>query len=356
MSIGKPLPPRRAARASRPPGRPFEQLPTRIGASVVLPEVLRSLGIDPAQVFDAANVDLARYTDPDGLVPMADLARLATLAAQASGRSDLGLLIAEQARAEWVGLLGRLLASAEDLRSALHDLIRYFHINSRSGVAVLTVEDDVAAVQLALTGPYGEAAAVFEDATIGPLYHFMRALMGEAWRPSAVLLCHKPASGTARYRRFFGVPVLFNALRTAIVFPATDLERPLAGSSRKRHADVEAITIIASTRLGIDISEEVRWIIRARLAERNLSITTVAGQLGVSRRSLNRRMGKRRTTFAELLRSARFGTARQLLVESATPLARIATAIGYAELSVFSRMFRRWSGVSPREWRRLHGR
>jgi len=351
---GPPLP-RVAVRGSRP-AKPFEELPTRIGASAVIPDVLRSLGVDPAQVFEAANVDLARFADPDGLVRMADLARLVRLAVQTSGRPDLGLLIAERARADWVGVLGRLLASAEDLRSALHDLIRYFHINSRSGVAVLTVDDDVAEMQLALTGPYGDAAAVFEDATIGPLFHFMRALMGEAWRPSAVLLSHKPASGAARYRRFYGAAVRFNALRTAIVFPAADLDRPLAGSSRQRHAVVEATTVIASTRLGIGISEEVRWIIRARLTERNLSILKIAEQLGVSRRSLNRRLAKQGQTFARLLRSVRFAIARQLLVESATPLAQIARAIGYAEPSVFSRMFQRWSGVSPREWRRLHGR
>ena len=121
---GPPLP-RVAVRGSRP-AKPFEELPTRIGASAVIPDVLRSLGVDPAQVFEAANVDLARFADPDGLVRMADLARLVRLAVQTSGRPDLGLLIAERARADWVGVLGQLwrplligaVPSPQKLRSA----------------------------------------------------------------------------------------------------------------------------------------------------------------------------------------------------------------------------------------------
>lgn len=334
---------------------PSGALLNRVGAAAVIPQVLRDLGLDPAEVFAAAQLEMSQFSDPEVLAPIADLARMASLSMRASGRSDFGLLVADRARADRVGLLGDLFVSADDLRSALHDLIRYFHLVTRGGVAMLNVDGGVAEIQLAFTGPYGDAATVFEDAVVGILFHAMRNFLGVEWRPSEVLLSHTPTSGAEAYRRFFGAPVRFNALCTAIVFPGDDLRRPMIVREMERRR-LEAAASEASTRLGIGFDEQVRWAIRAHLGMANLTIAPIAEELGMSRRTLNRRLAERNLTFAHLLRAVRFATARQLLVESETPLAEIATAIGYSELSIFSTAFRAWSGVAPREWRRQHGR
>ena len=184
----------------------------------------------------------------------------------------------------------------------------------------------------------------------------IQALLGGAWRSTAVMLAHAPPPERASYRRFFGAPVRFNALRTGLEFPAADLERPTVSAAGARRAELEAAADIASAKLAIGFEERVRWLIRAHISEPGLSIEQVADATGLSRRTLNRRLAARGVTFARLLRSARFATARQLLAESATPLSEVAAAIGYAEPSVFSTAFRAWSGMSPREWRRQHGR
>ena len=327
----------------------------RVGAAALIPQVLRDLGVNPAEVFHTANIDMDRFADPDSLVPLPDQARVVTLAVQACGRTDFGLLIADRARAQKAGLLGELFMSADDLRSALHTLIRYFHLNTRGGIAMLTVEDGVAEIQLAFAGPYGDAAVVFEDAIVGIFFHHVRAFLGESWHPFEVLLSHSSAPGAEGYRQFFGVPVRFDALCTAILFSADDLARPMIGRERKRHR-LEAAAAVASSKLDIGFDEQVRWAIQRNLGRSKLTIDPIVRELGMSRRTLNRRLAERGLTFAHLLRLVRFAIARQLLEESDTPLAEIATAIGYGEASIFSNAFRSWSGVSPSGWRRLHGR
>src|SRR5580658_6872865 len=122
---GRSRPTRAAPRGMKHQPTPIERLPTRIGVAAVLPDVLRDLGVDPQAVFEAADVDIVGFGDPDALIPAPDIARLFQLSGQASGRSDLGLRIVERAGLPAVGLLGRLVNNAGDLRSALLDVIRY---------------------------------------------------------------------------------------------------------------------------------------------------------------------------------------------------------------------------------------
>ncbi len=335
----------------RPPA-----LLTRLGSGAVLPDVLRDLGIEPQGVYQAAGLDIGRLADPDAMISLADLSRLMRVSLEVSNRFDLGILVAGRAGTDVSGLLGRIFRNAEDLRSALHSLIRYGHLNHRSIVPLLTVSDSVATLQFALPGPFGGASVLSEDATVGGIFTHIRAFVGPTWRPSAVMLSHAPNSHAASYRRFFGAPVRFNAVRAALEFPAADLQRSTVVGAADRRAELEAAADIASAELAIGFEERVRWLIRAGLSDPDLSVEQIARSSGMSRRSLNRRLAARGVTVASLLRSVRFATARQLLVESETPLFEVASAIGYAEPSVFSTAFRRWSGVSPREWRKQHGR
>jgi AraC-like DNA-binding protein len=334
-----------------PPGG----LLNRVGAVAVLPDVLRDLGVDPSAVFAAAQVDLNLLRDAESLLTVADLSRVVSLGLHASKRPDLGLLVANRAGAELVGLLGDLFVSADDLRSALHDLIRYFCLATRGGVAMLNVEGPFAEIRIALTGPYGDAAVAFEDAVLGILFQAMRKFLGAAWRPTEVLLSHAPMGVAERYRTFFRAPVRFDALCTAILFPADDLSRPMFARDMERRR-LGAAATLASSKLDIGFDEQVRWTILAHLGTVNLTIDVIGDALSMSRRTLNRRLAERNVTFAELLREVRFATARRLLVESDTPLAEIAAGVGYGDPSTFSSAFRLWSGVPPREWRQSHGR
>ena len=80
----------------------------------------------------------------------------------------------------------------------------------------------------------------------------------------------------------------------------------------------------------------------------------MARQIGIHERTLNRRLREAGTTFRREFEDIRYEIARQLLTDTDMPLSQIASSLNYADGTVFSRAFKRWSGETPKDWRRLH--
>jgi AraC-like DNA-binding protein len=147
----------------------------------------------------------------------------------------------------------------------------------------------------------------------------------------------------------------FNQLRSAIVIPAADLSRRLPGTPSEERQAIDRAARAAASRLGLNVEDQTRALIRAHLSRPDLTLEFAARVLGFSTRTLNRRLTDRGVSFAGLLRDTRHDTARHLLAGADTGLGDVATALGYADQSAFSRAFRLWSGETPRRWRITNG-
>lgn len=104
-----------------------------------------------------------------------------------------------------------------------------------------------------------------------------------------------------------------------------------------------------------DLEKRTRESIRARLASGNPAKKEVAGDLGLSGRSLDRELARRGTSFRAVVDSVRRELAERRLVERATTLAQVARELGYTDAANFTRAFRRWTGQSPLGYRRRLG-
>ncbi|MCY1372457.1 putative HTH-type transcriptional regulator [compost metagenome] len=93
-------------------------------------------------------------------------------------------------------------------------------------------------------------------------------------------------------------------------------------------------------------------MIKDRLADGNLGVEEVARHLCMSKRTLQRRLQELEMEFGELVEEIRQATAMDMVSHSPLSLTEIAQRLGYAEPSSFTRAFRRWSGLTPREFRR----
>jgi AraC-like DNA-binding protein len=97
--------------------------------------------------------------------------------------------------------------------------------------------------------------------------------------------------------------------------------------------------------------EQIQAILAAWNAIERPSAPVVALEMGLKPRTLNRLLNKEGTSFIRLLKDSRFENAQQLLRDPSAPILSIAWSLGYADASAFSRAFRRWSGMTPTEWR-----
>ncbi|MGA8033771.1 MAG: AraC family transcriptional regulator, partial [Casimicrobiaceae bacterium] len=105
-----------------------------------------------------------------------------------------------------------------------------------------------------------------------------------------------------------------------------------------------------------DFPAQVRSLLRSALTTDQFKASQIAALFGMHSRTLNRRLDAFGTGFQQLVGETRFEIARQMLEYSAMDIGQISESLGYAAPGVFTRAFRRWSGVTPVEWRAAHSR
>jgi AraC-like DNA-binding protein len=251
--------------------------------------------------------------------------------------------------------MGFVFLSARSLADALYGLQRYIRaiqdctrqqVVERNGQVDLSykIEDDRIA-------PRRQDA----EFSIGLIHRIMKTYCGSKYRPFKVHFEHEPAGSVKGYDEYFGCPVFFGqdcnliALRTETlrVFSPTvngALHRLLSNQleqSLRTRTDPET----SSTR--------VRALLTDEMIESVVTASDVARLLGVSVSAMNRRLAQEGVSFGELLARKRRELAERLLACSALPIAEIATRLGYGENATFTRSFQRWTGMSPRQFRRM---
>lgn len=320
----------------------------RVGSSILLPQVIQSLGYSPEAVFEAAGVDLALYGHPENRIAAQDLARLFACSSQTTGRPDIGLLIAEGFRPTGLGLVGVLAAEGPDLRTALKNLARLLQYNTLAGYPMVSVTDSTVTFGFGLRhSDFVGANFILEGAT-GVIFHLMQWLCGPSWAPEEVHFSRRMPANPRPFQDFFGAPVRFSATEDAVLFSADWLARPVVREEHRRklkHPEIAAAPF----------SEFVRRQVAIGLGFGPMDAQVLAKELGMSRRQLFRRLEAEGTTCQAVVDSVKFSRARHLLEAGDAPIAEIAFALGYPDQSSFTRAFTRWSGAPPSAWRKRNG-
>jgi AraC-like DNA-binding protein len=265
--------------------------------------------------------------------------------------AHFGLLVGEHVNLQSLGIAGRLALNTRSVGAALQELIAYFALHDNGGVPSLAIHDATASYAYGLHTPGIRSADQVYDLSAVALRNILRQLCGPAWRPDFVLLPrHRPAD-LRPYREILASPIRFDAVQCAINFPAAWLQQPLADADPLLHSLLRerAVSVLAAQHP--PLRTEVRRVVRLLLAGGECSRAAAAAQLGMHERTLGRRLQEAGTTFQALLDEARSDLARQLLRSTRTPVARISTSLGYRDPTVFTRAFRRWTGVTPRQFR-----
>jgi AraC-like DNA-binding protein len=151
----------------------------------------------------------------------------------------------------------------------------------------------------------------------------------------------------------FGCRVKFKAGRNAIILRSADLDRPfvthnvelLAVIGAQLESDLESLNNSA------DVGEQVKRSLKRSLAGRRPVLQEIAKELGMSARTLQRRLGDAAVTFQQVVEDTRRDLAHHYLRQSTVELNGVAFLLGYEDATSFFRAFQGWEGTSPAEWR-----
>lgn len=155
----------------------------------------------------------------------------------------------------------------------------------------------------------------------------------------------------------FGCRVKFKADRNALVFRSDDLDRPFVTHNE------ELVTVIAAqldSELGSrntrrDAGELVKQTLRRSLAGKRPTVQEVAEELGLSIRTLQRRLSESKVSFQGVLEDVRKELAHHYLRQASVEFNELAFLLGYEDANSFFRAFQEWEGLTPTEWRRRNG-
>lgn len=320
----------------------------------VIPGLLASLGADFESVARFAGIRPTALDDPEGRLSFADAQRLLHECERATGCRHFGMLVGRRAGIATTGLLGELAAHQTSVLQSLRTFQSYLPLTDRGaalGLHPLTRrETELAYVIYRAEHP---GARHIAEGVLAIAMNVLRTLCGPRWAPIEVTFALDRPADTSAYRECFGPSLRFNATRFAIRFDSGWLTHEIpTADAKERIRLARRVTELERSRRA-STSERTRATLAQVLIEAPPSVDRVARLLGISVRTLNRRLAREGTSFKALLEDARSSLARQLLRDTRLPAIEIAAALHYTTPSAFSRAFKGWSrGVSPRRARR----
>jgi AraC-like DNA-binding protein len=316
-------------------------------------EFATSQGLDPNPLLAESGLSTP---DLDGLISGKGFADLLELCAARSGNPLFGLQFGLHQGSEALGNLLYVIRSASTVGEALEALIRYFHVHS-SG-AELRLEQYSGHAYLLYDITEGDAASVRQtvELAIGMGARLLQNLLGCTWKPSELLMRHKPGKKPGAYRILLGITPRFDSPVNAWVFDEDGLKLNLSATDerfrqllKRQFDELEQLTLQ-------ELPPYVQKLLRSGLPNGNVTIELIAEQLMISPRTLQRYLQTEGTNFQELLDQTRQAMATRYICDSSISLTQISALLGYTSLGAFSRAFTRWNGISPQKWQQHYRR
>lgn len=326
-------------------------MPTLVRAATLTNffEVARERGLNPLPLLRQVGLSRTLLEDPDQRVPVESVVSLLESAAEASGDEHFGLRMAQTRQVADFGMVSLLISHQPTLRDALRATIEYRHLINDS--LALQIEEAGPSVILREEVVSGLPARQANELAIGVLLRLCTAVLGEDWRPASVNFTHSAPRDASLHRRFFGCPLQFDSEFNGLVCRASDLDapNPAAAPALARYAQrfVDSLPHVSEP----SVVQEVRKAIYLMLASGHASSAYVAQTLGLSVRTMQRRLEEADASFGALVNEVRRELVQRYLDNPRHSLVRISQMLGYGSPSAFSRWFAAEFGQAPQRWR-----
>lgn len=327
-----------------------------------LPGLLTKLGLDADAVLREHDCDPAIFEDPDNIISFGSIGRLLAHIAENTNCGYPGLELCRHLGLDVSGVVGRTVRLAPDVRSGLRCLILNLHLHDRGAVPYLWSHGQCAMLGYTLFCPDAVATEHIYDGALSIACNMIRELAGPGWQPVEVRLFRDRPDDPEPFREQFRSPLRFGARQSAVVFPASDLDRPCVDADTPRYrqalADLEALHTARAWGFADKVGLVLLRLLATEAALDGIAPdrADIAALFAMHPRTLNRRLAAEGITFSVLLSEARYAVARELLRDTKLPVYDIAQALGYAGTGPFVAAFRRWSGTTAARWRASHAR
>lgn len=219
----------------------------------------------------------------------------------------------------------------------------------------LAEEGRIAWMYLSRTSDDLPGSGIYYAESVQPtVLKFARHLLGNKARFRILRFRHPPPDYAAMYEAYFHIPVAFNQPWDGIEFDRELLDLPLQGAFPSLHEQARYLVEqrVAGQPLRQGLAAQVQHWLHARPALARSGIIDCARALDIHPRSLQRRLKAEGTHFGELVDETRFRQAVEALQAGQRDLEQLSEALGFADRRSFTRAFKRWSRLTPSQYRK----
>jgi AraC-like DNA-binding protein len=321
---------------------------------LVIAQTLNNLGIDSQQVLNKFNIDLKQIkTNPDQRISVGTMTAIWDYIETLSDRPDIGFLVAEQCQPQNFRALGFSLIASETIQDCLTRIENYAISISSSVDVVLQPEQQGTAICIS-PKLYVNVSYLAMDAFILSIHKLFKQLLNDNLSTQVEFASPRRNHNETLY--FERCEIKYNSDKYRYWLPKDVLNIPLTLSDKhiaqlsdqKLEKYIECELSQQSTSTWIF---EVKRCIRLQIKKGEVAAPKIAKMLHISERSLRRKLAKNNLTYSQLLEEAKKHFAESWLQEGKS-ITEIAYLLGYQDSSNFTRAFKNWFKLSPRQYKK----
>lgn len=322
--------------------------------TLILARLGMERGLSEEAVLAGTGVTVADLENPDiEVAAETETAVIRNLAGAAGPGETWGLDAGCRFHVTTFGIWGFALVSAPTVRAAVEIGLRWIDLTYALTAPFADVDEHGDLRMTFRTPPETDEVARFVlQRDMAAVQTIMQEVLGRDARFLRVTFTQVPGPGTVdRFTEVFGVTPEFGAPANTVVFAPdiVDTRLPQADEHTTALAQAQCRAMLDRRHTRPGVAGQVRDLVVARLRDVPTA-TEIASALNVSERTLRRRLADENTSVRTLVDEVRATLAAEFLSSGSLTIAEIAERLGYVEVSSFSQAFRRWHGVSARQY------
>lgn len=319
------------------------------GYAAAIASALESKGLSSVEILRRAGIDYKPTSNPLDRLPYTTTNKLVDISLEKTEDPYFGLVIARHIYRHLHALSHATMAS-NNLYDMMGRFQRFFRLMSQEGKLIIEKSGKEIKVSLDPIIPFrGE----YMDPLLSFFVYYMRLATKQSFSPIKVELSRStPPDGQEPFTKFYKCPVTFNQKLDTFYFDLNEMMTPLESANPDLAQILDQVLIDYMTRLDkSDIVWRLENLLIEILPRGNISASRVAEKLNMAPSTLALKLSDKGTGFQELLENIRRKLSNSYLHQQDLSVTEITFLLGYSDTSSYSRACKRWTGLSPRQFK-----
>lgn len=316
-----------------------------------LVEALRMKGFSDQAIVGNSGINMLALEGDDPNISFDNLALLFERAAELTEDDLIGFKHGESSDYRSGGIFAYLGVSSPTVGTLLRNLSRYQRVTGNALTIGTHTGDETGLFEWHFRVPSAVIRKQYVEFNGATLVNTIRRLTNRRVTPERVEFRHFRKANVTKISKFFGCSVTFGADKNRIAFKAADLNLPLQSADDRLYKILKKFSDEAIKKRSNNKPAVVATVEDCIAADPAKSQAEVAQDIGMSSRTLARRLTEAGTSFSRIVEAYREAMAKSMLIDTEFQLTEIAFVLGYRDSSTFSTAFKRWTNQTPTDYR-----